>query len=184
MQRDMISGDMRFIGTKKETLYQMSKKSKQLFNAYKFSKSGPEIKEIKVDKQGYSITLKAEIGANATVSSKKFASVLCSIPSKRVIGKTATLQYDDYKSNVPNESAVIGIVYIQNGKYCYKTLISTEKQKAINFSIPKEAMDVKIRLFVIEGTAESVLAGKYEVTFEGVMLSVGKTRKKWEPYKE
>lgn len=47
MQKDMISGDMRFIGTKKETLYQMSKKSKQLFNAYKVFKSEPEIKEKK-----------------------------------------------------------------------------------------------------------------------------------------
>lgn len=184
MQRDMISGDMRFIGTKKETLYQMSKKSKQLFNAYKSFKAGPEIKEIKIDKQGYSITLKVEIGANATASSKRFANVLCLAPSKRVIGKTVTLQYDDYKNNVPNECAVIGIVYIQNGKYCYETLTSTKKQKAITFSIPKEATDVRIRLFVIEGTAESVLAGKYEVTFEGVMLSVGKIRKKWEPYKE
>lgn len=184
MQKDMISGDMRFIGTKKETLYQMSKKSKQLFNAYKVFKAEPEIKEIKIDKQGYSITFKAEIEANATASSKKFVNALCSIPLKRVIGKTVTLQYDDYKNNEPNERAVIGVVYIQNGKYCYKTLKFTEKQKAITLSIPKEAMDVRIRLFVIESTAGSVLAGKYEATFEGVMLSVGKTRKKWEPYKE
>ena len=77
MQRDMISGDMRFIGTKKETLYQMSKKSKQLFNACKSSETELGIKEIKVDKQGYSITLKAEIGANATASSKKICK--CSI---------------------------------------------------------------------------------------------------------
>lgn len=47
MQRDMISGDMRFIGTKKETLYQMSKKSKQLFNAYKSSETELGIKEKK-----------------------------------------------------------------------------------------------------------------------------------------
>lgn len=184
MQRDMISGDMRFIGTKKETLYQMSKKSKQLFNAYKNFKAEPEIEEIKVDKQGYSITLKAGIGANATASSLKFTNVSCSIPLKRVAGKTVTLQYDDYKNNAPNESAVIGVVYIRNGKHCYQTLTSTEKQKAIIFSIPKEVIDVRIRLFVTECTAGSVLAGKYEATFEGVMLSVGKTRKKWEPYKE
>lgn len=184
MQRDMISGDMRFIGTKKETLYQMSKKSKQLFNAYKSSETELGIKEKKVDKQGYSITLKAEIGANATASSKTFVNVVYSIPLKRVIGKTVTLQYDDYKSNVPNESAVVGAAYMQNGKYRYKTLISTEKQKAITLSIPKEATNVKVRLFVTENTAGSVLAGKYEATFKGVMLSVGKTRKKWEPYKE
>ncbi len=146
MQRDMISGDMRFIGTKKETLYQMSKKSKQLFNAYKSSETELGIKEKKVDKQGYSITLKAEIGANATASSKKFVNVVYSIPLKRVIGKTVTLQYDDYKSNVPNESAVVGAAYMQNGKYRYKTLISTEKQKAITLSIPKEATNVKVRL--------------------------------------
>lgn len=115
---------------------------------------------------------------------KKFVNAVYSIPLKRVIGKTVTLQYDDYKSNVPNESAVVGAAYMQNGKYCYKTLISTEKQKAITLSIPKEATNVKVRLFVTENTAESVLAGKYEATFKGVMLSVGKTRKKWEPYKE
>lgn len=184
MQKDMISSDMRFIGTKKETLYQMSKKSKQLFNAYKSSKAELGIKEIKVDEQGYSITLKAEIGANATVSSEIFTNVVYLIPLKRVIGKTVTLQYDDYKSNVPNEYAVIGATYIQNGKYYYKTLVSTEKQKAITLSIPKEATEVNVRLFVTEAVSKSVLAGKYEVTFKGVMLSVGKTRKKWEPYKE
>lgn len=184
MQRDMISGDMRFIGTKKETLYQMSKKSKQLFNVYGSFRAESSIKEIKVDEQGYSIAFKVEIEANATASSKIFTNVAYLIPLKRVIGKTVTLQYDDYKSNVPNECAVVGIVYMQNGKYCYRALTSTEKQKAITFSIPKEATGIYVRLFATESASESVLAGKYEVAFKGVMLSVGKTRKKWEPYKE
>lgn len=184
MQKDMISGDMRFIGTKKETLYQMSKKSKQLFNAYKFYQTAFWIKETKIDKQGYSITFEIEIGADATDSDKKYVNAMVSIPLEKVIGKTVTLQYDDCKRNVPGENAVIGILYERNGKKRYEMLYSTNKRKAITFFIPEDAMNVRVRLLVIENKAGSVLAGKYEVTFEGIMLSVGKTRRKWEPYKE
>ena len=122
MQKDMISGDMRFIGTKKETLYQMSKKSKQLFNAYKFYQTAFSIKETKIDKQGYSITFEIEIGADATDSDKKYVNAMVSIPLEKVIGKTVTLQYDDCKRNVPGENAVIGILYERNGKKRYAML--------------------------------------------------------------
>lgn len=184
MQKDMISGDMRFIGTKKETLYQMSKKSKQLFNAYKIYQAPFWIKKTRIDKQGYSITLEIEIKADATNSDKKYVNALAPIPLEKVIGKTVTLQYDDCKRNVPGENAVIGMIYNRNGKICYEMLYFTNKQKAITFFIPEDATNVRIRLLAIETKAGSILAGKYEVTFEGIMLSVGKTRRKWEPYKE
>lgn len=107
------------------------------------------------------------------------------MPTQKIKGKTITIQYDEWQSNVPGEKFVIGTYYTtSDGTKKYSMLLSNAKSRALQVPISEDAIGVVLRLLVIEQAAISVPAGEYTATFKGIMVSIGKTRRKWEPYKE
>ena len=125
----------------------------------------------------YSIELTSTIEKDASDSSKVYSNAL--IDADILVGKTITMSYDEWNSNVPNETAVCGIVYNINGKNYYKHL---QNSRIKTVTIPLGAKDCKVRLFLIENASATVKAGTYTAIIKGLMICEGTVAKSWEPY--
>ena len=124
----------------------------------------------------YSIELTSTIKKDASDSSKVYSNVL--IDADILVGKTITMSYDEWNSNVPNETAVCGIIYNINGKNYYEHL---KDSRIKTVTIPLGAKDCKVRLFLIEGVSTTVKAGTYTAIIKGLMICEGTVAKSWEP---
>ena len=125
----------------------------------------------------YSIELTSTIKKDASDSSKVYSNAL--IDADILVGKTITMSYDEWNSNVPNETAVCGIVYNINGKNYYEHL---QNSRIKTVTIPLGAKDCKVRLFLIENASTTVKAGTYTAIIKGLMICEGTVAKSWEPY--
>ncbi len=124
----------------------------------------------------YSIELTSTIKKDASDSSKVYSNVL--IDADILVGKTITMSYDEWNSNVPNETVVCGIMYNINGKNYYEHL---KNSRIKTVTIPLGAKDCKVRLFLIEGVSTTVKAGTYTAIIKGLMICEGTVAKSWEP---
>ena len=125
----------------------------------------------------YSIELTSTIEKDASASSKVYSNAL--IDADILVGKTITMSYDEWNSNVPNETAVCGIMYNINGKNYYEHL---KNSRIKTVTIPLGAKDCKVRLFLIENASTTVKAGTYTAIIKGLMICEGTVAKSWEPY--
>lgn len=125
----------------------------------------------------YSIELTSTIEKDASDSSKVYSNVL--IDADILVGKTITMSYDEWNSNVPNETVVCGIMYNINGKNYYEHL---KNSRIKTVTIPLGAKDCKVRLFLIENASTTVKAGTYTAIIKGLMICEGTVAKSWEPY--
>lgn len=125
----------------------------------------------------YSIELTSTIEKDASDSNRVYLNVL--IDADILVGKTITMSYDEWNSNVPNETVVCGIMYNINGKNYYEYL---KNSRIKTVTIPLGAKDCKVRLFLIEGASSTVKAGTYTAIIKGLMICEGTVAKFWEPY--
>lgn len=125
----------------------------------------------------YSIELTSTIEKDASASNKVYTNAL--IDADILVGKTITMSYDEWNSNVPNETAVCGIMYNINGKNYYEHL---KNSRIKTVTIPLGAKDCKVRLFLIENASSTVKAGTYTAIIKGLMICEGTVAKSWEPY--
>lgn len=126
----------------------------------------------------YSIELTSTIEKDASDSREVYLNV--TINADILAGKTITMSYDGWNSNVPNEFAVCGIMYNINGENHFETILSSSRIQTL--TIPLGAKDCKVRLFLIEIAAATVKAGTYTVIIKGLMICEGTVAKSWEPY--
>lgn len=125
----------------------------------------------------YSIELTSTIEKDASDSSRVYLNV--TIDANILAGKTITMSYDEWNSNVPNETVVCGIVYNINGKKYYEQLQNSRIKTA---TIPLGAKDCKAILFLVESASATVKAGTYTAIIKGLMICEGTVAKSWEPY--
>lgn len=126
----------------------------------------------------YSIELTSTIKKDASDSSRVYLNA--TIDADILVGKTITMSYDGWNSNVPNEVAVYGIMYNINGKNNYESILSDSRIKTV--TIPLGAKDCKVRLFLVENASATVKAGTYTAIIKGLMICEGTVAKSWEPY--
>ena len=126
----------------------------------------------------YSNELTSTIKKDASDSSRLYLNV--AIDADVLVGKTITMSYDGWNSNVPNEVAVCGIMYNINGKNNYASILSDSRIKTV--TIPLGAKDCKVRLFLVENASATVKAGTYTAIIKGLMICEGTVAKSWEPY--
>lgn len=126
----------------------------------------------------YSIELTSTVEKDASDSRKVYLNV--TINADILVGKTITMSYDGWNSNVPNEAAVCGIMYNINGENNYESILSDSRIKTV--TIPLSAKDCKVRLFLIETASATVKAGTYTAIIKGLMVCEGTVAKSWEPY--
>lgn len=126
----------------------------------------------------YSIELTSTIKKDASDSSRVYLNA--TIDADILVGKTITMSYDGWNSNVPNETTVCGITYNINGKNNYESIASDSRIKTV--TIPLGAKDCKVRLFLIENASATVKAGTYTAIIKGIMICEGTVAKSWEPY--
>ena len=126
----------------------------------------------------YSIELTSTIEKDASDSNKVYLNVL--IDADILVGKTITMSYDEWNSNVPNEISIFGVMYNLNGKTIYEHINSKSKIKTV--TIPLDATDCRVRLFLTEGVATTVKAGTYTAIIKGLMICEGTVAKSWEQY--
>lgn len=126
----------------------------------------------------YSIELTSTIKKDASDSSRVYLNA--TIDADILVGKTITMSYDGWNSNVPNETIVCGIMYNINGKNNYESIASDSRIKTV--TIPLGAKDCKARLFLIEDASATVKAGTYTAIIKGIMICEGTVAKSWEPY--
>lgn len=128
----------------------------------------------------YSIELTSTIEKDASGSNKVYLST--TIDADILAGKTITMSCDEWNSNVPNETAIFGIAYNINGKNIYEHVYSNSNSKIKTVTIPLDAKDLKVRLFLIEIASATVKAGTYTAIIKGLMICEGTVAKSWEPY--
>ena len=126
----------------------------------------------------YSIELTSTIKKDASDSNNVYLNVI--INADILVGKTITMSCDGWNSNVPNETAVCGIMYNINGETHYETILRGSMIQTL--TIPLGAKDCKVRLFLIEIAAATVKAGTYTAIIKGLMICEGTVAKSWEPY--
>ena len=126
----------------------------------------------------YSIELTSTIEKDASDSRKVYLNA--TINADILVGKTITMSYDGWNSNVPNETAVCGIMYNINGENHFETVLSSSRIQTL--TIPLGAKDCKVRLFLIESAAATVKADTYTAIIKGLMICEGTVAKSWEPY--
>jgi hypothetical protein len=132
----------------------------------------------------YSVELTSTVEKDASDSKKIY--INATIDADNLVGKTITISYDEWDSNVPNENAICGIRYNINGKtnfkYIYIYGYIDSKMKTI--TIPLGATECKVRFFLTESVAATVKAGTYTAIIKGLMFCEGIVAKSWEPYTE
>lgn len=129
---------------------------------------------VTIENNGYDITISAKITEAGSTTSPIYMNATVYLPSDTFAGKTITWSYATWESNVPNEDLKLGLMYKVDGKtHFYITQTTT---------IPENATDIYLRLFLIEKAASTVPVGTYTVKFTGVILNYGDTALPWEPY--
>ena len=126
----------------------------------------------------YSIELTSTIEKDASDSNRVYSNVL--IDADNLAGKTITMSHDEWNSNVPNETAIFGIMYDLNGGTKYNQINTVSKTKTV--TIPLDAKNCRIRLFLVENAPGTVKAGTYTAIIKGLMICEGTVAKSWEPY--
>lgn len=126
----------------------------------------------------YSIELTSTIEKDASDSNRVYSNVL--IDADILVGKTITMSYDEWNSNVPNETAIFGIMYDLNGGTKYYQINTASKIETV--TIPLDAKNCRIRLFLVENASGTVKAGTYTAIIKGLMICEGTVAKSWEPY--
>ena len=126
----------------------------------------------------YSIELTSTIEKDASDSNGVYLNVL--IDTDNLAGKTITMSYDEWNSNVPNETAISGIMYDLNGGTKYYQINTVSKIETV--TIPLDAKNCRIRLFLVENASGTVKAGTYTAIIKGLMICEGTVAKSWEPY--
>lgn len=128
-----------------------------------------------IENNGYDITISANITEAGSETSQRYVYVNAeALLPDTFAGKTITISYANWETNVPQETATLGMRYDIDGKryYTYKKTVT----------IPENATYIHLRFFLIEDTASTVPVGTYTVKFTGVMLNYGDTALSWEPY--
>lgn len=126
-----------------------------------------------IENNGYDIIISTNITEAGSETSQKYINTTAPLPDT-FAGKTITFSCATWETNVPQEDAKLGLMYKVDGKtYYYQTQTVT---------IPENATDIYLRLFLIENTARTVPVGTYTVKFTGVMFNYGDTALPWEPY--
>ena len=126
----------------------------------------------------YSIELTSTIEKDASDSNRVYSNVL--IDADNLAGKTITMSHDEWNSNVPNETAIYGIMYDLNGGTKYYQINTVSKIETV--TIPLDAKNCRIRLFLVENASGTVKAGTYTAIIKGLMICEGTVAKSWEPY--
>lgn len=126
-----------------------------------------------IENNGYDITISANITEAGSGTSRKFFNIIAPL-SDTFAGKTITWSCATWETNVPQENTKLGLMYKVDGKMYY--------HKTQTITIPENATDIYIRLFLVEGASTTVPVGTYTVKFTGVMLNYGDTVLPWEPY--
>jgi hypothetical protein len=134
---------------------------------------------VTIENNGYDITISANITEAGNETSRKYFNTEALLPNT-FAGKTVTISYTTWETDVPNETAIIGLRYKLNEKLHYVTAVHPTILRTI--SILENATDIYFRLFLIENTANTVPVGTYTAKFTGVMLNYGDTALPWEPY--
>lgn len=125
------------------------------------------------ENNGYDITISANITEAGSETSRKYINATAPLPDT-FAGKTITFSYATWESNVPQEDANLGLMYKVDGKSHF--------HGAQTITIPENATNIYIRLFLVENASTTVPVGTYTVKFTGVMLNYGDTALPWEPY--
>lgn len=154
---------------------QMTTTGAQLIDINSFQKNNDISVKIA---NNYSIELTSTIKKDASDSSRVYLNVI--IDADVLVGKTITMSYDGWNSNVPNEVFVCGIVYNIDGKNNYESILSGSRTKTV--TIPLGAKDCKVRLFLIEKASATIKVGTYTAIIKGLMICEGTVAKSWEPY--
>lgn len=154
---------------------QMTTTGAQLIDINSFQKNNDISVKIA---NNYSIELTSTIKKDASDSSRVYLNVI--INADVLVGKTITMSYDGWNSNVPDEVFVCGIVYNIDGKNNYESIISDSRTKTV--TIPLGAKDCKVRLFLVEKASATIKVGTYTAIIKGFMICEGTVAKSWEPY--
>lgn len=128
---------------------------------------------IAIENNGYDITISAKIAEAGTETSRQYIDAKTPLPDT-FAGKTISWSYTTWENNVPQEDAKLDWQYSIDGKTYYR--------KAQTITIPENATNIFLRLFLIENASSTVPVGTYTAKFTGVMLNYGDTALPWEPY--
>ena len=133
---------------------------------------------VTIENNGYDITISAKIAEAGSTTSPIYMNATVYLPSDTFAGKTITFSCATWESNVPQENIKLGLMYKVDGKtYFYSTITNM-----LTVTIPENATDIYLRLFLIEKASSTVPVGTYTAKFTGVMLNYGDTALPWEPY--
>ena len=152
----------------------------QLIDINSFQKNNNS--SVKKIVNNYSIELTSTVEKDASNSKKIYINAV--IDADNLVGKTITMSYDEWDSNVPNENVICGIRYNINGKANYEYVYSYIDSKMKTITIPLGATECKVRFFLTENVAATVKAGTYTAIIKGLMICEGTVAKSWEPYTE
>lgn len=135
------------------------------------------IRTVVIENNGYDITISANITEAGSTQHRQYINTIAYLPDT-FAGKTITFSCATWESNVPQETNKLGLMYEVDGKSHYRATTTN----MLTFTIPENATNIYLRLFLIEEAASTVPVGTYTVKFTGVMLNYGDTALPWEPY--
>lgn len=135
------------------------------------------IRTVVIENNGYDITISANITEAGSTQHRQYVNTVAYLPDT-FAGKTITFSCATWESNVPQETKKLGLMYKIDGKSHYH--ITTTNM--LTFTIPENATNIYLRLFLIEKASNTVSVGTYTVKYTGVMLNYGDTALPWEPY--
>lgn len=126
-----------------------------------------------IENNGYDITVSTNITEAGSETSRQHCNVIISLPDT-LASKTITMSYATWETNVPQEKNKLGLMYNVDGKIYFNTTRTV--------TIPENAINIYLRLFLVELASSTVPVGTYTAKFTGVMLNYGDTALPWEPY--
>lgn len=135
------------------------------------------IRTVVIENNGYDITISANITEAGSTQHRQYINTIAYLPDT-FAGKTITFSCATWESNVPQETNKLGLMYEVDGKSHYRATTTN----MLTFTIPENATNIYLRLFLTEKVASTVSVGTYTVKFTGVMLNYGDTALPWEPY--
>lgn len=135
------------------------------------------IRTVVIENNGYDITISANITEAGSTQHRQYINTVAYLPDT-FAGKTITFSCATWESNVPQETNKLGLMYEVDGKSHYRATTTN----MLTFTIPENATNIYLRLFLIEKAASTVSVGTYTAKFTGVMLNYGDTALPWEPY--
>ncbi|WNV59456.1 hypothetical protein RJD28_08340 [Oscillospiraceae bacterium NTUH-002-81] len=158
---------------------QMTTTGAQLFDAASIKKNNKI--QVEISDNSYTIQMTTTINESGSSSNKVYIAIQHVIEGD-FSGKTVTLSYDGVNSDVPNEKYVIGLMYDTDDGRTHYLSLQKDMSKSISVTLPENTTNLTLRLFITEVTSQTVPAGTYTVTIQGVMLTEGSEKKDWEPY--